>query len=77
MDISQIKDPVQLKAMAYDEIAKKEQAETNLRMINTQLQRVLAAPAPKVPGTGETPAPSASEEQPTKQPEKPEDAPEK
>jgi hypothetical protein len=66
MDYTQVKDPVTLKAMAYDEIAKKEQAEINLNAINQQLRKVLEAPAPSLPKSGdaaaeETPPPAPTE----------------
>lgn len=69
MDITKIDDPIILKAMAYDEIAKKEQAERNLSVINAQLAKVAAAPRPKLPGDKVPKSPDA--EPKTDEPEKP------
>lgn len=66
MDYSQIKDPVQLKSLAYDQIAAKEQAEINLRAINEQLRKVLTeTPAPTLPGQPSEQAGEAKTEEPT------------
>jgi hypothetical protein len=59
-DLSTITDPKELKALAYDEIANKEQAERNLAAINNRLVEVIngavdAAAEPKL-------APSVSDE---------------
>jgi hypothetical protein len=40
MDLSTITNPIVLKSMAYDEIAKKEQAESNLKVINQRILQV-------------------------------------
>jgi hypothetical protein len=41
IDLTQINDADKLKSLAYDQIAAKEQAENNLRNINTRLSQVL------------------------------------
>jgi hypothetical protein len=41
IDINNISDPTELKAMAYDQIAAKEQAENTLAAINNRLRQVL------------------------------------
>lgn len=43
-DISQINDQQELKAMAYDQIAAKEQAEHNLRLINQRIVELSTTP---------------------------------
>lgn len=66
MDISKVTDLTTLKAMAYDEIAKKETAEKNLMLINQQITTVMqgiAGQLPNAPAQEQLPlgAPSASE----------------
>jgi hypothetical protein len=62
MDLSQIHDLQQLKAMAYDQIAAKEQAENNLRVINqriAQIGEVTVVPVPN--GQAELPLDAPAE----------------
>lgn len=40
-DLSTIDDPKELKSMAYDQIANREEAENNLRAINQRLLQIL------------------------------------
>ncbi len=47
MDLQTITDINQLKAMAYDQIASKEQAERNLNNINQRITQVMSTPLPK------------------------------
>lgn len=68
MDISNITDLQQLKAMAYDAIAQKEQAENNLNVINQRIGQLTAAAnnfvanaAPKGPEAPAAPADEPSE----------------
>jgi hypothetical protein len=62
MDLSQVTDINQLKAMAYDQIATKEQAENNLRMINQRIMEVSqqASDAETKAAVGEKTAEAAS-----------------
>lgn len=70
MDYTQVNDPVTLKAMAYDEIAKKEQAEINLGAINQQLRKVLTEmPAPSLPGQPPEPTGEDKTEEPVPHPQ--------
>jgi hypothetical protein len=55
MDISTITDVNQLKAMAYDQIASKEQAQRNLDAINQRIGEVMTADAE---AANATPAPA-------------------
>lgn len=72
MDISGITDLKELKALAYDQIAQKEQAEANLNLINQRIAQlsgaVIAPPAPKEPAEAQASlgdAPSESANVPT------------
>jgi RNA 3'-terminal phosphate cyclase len=47
MDISQISDVKELKAMAYDQLVAKELAERNLQAINQRLAQLEEVPEPK------------------------------
>lgn len=40
MDLSKITNVIELKAMAYDELAKKQQAEQNLNMLNQRIAQL-------------------------------------
>jgi hypothetical protein len=55
IDLKAIDDPMQLKALAYDQIAVKEQAENNLNAINQRLAQV-------VNGVSNEPSPTISDE---------------
>jgi hypothetical protein len=44
-DLSTIDDPKELKSLAYDQIANKEEAERNLAAINNRLVQVITAAA--------------------------------
>lgn len=48
MDVSKINDLNQLKAMAYDQLAAKDQAERNFALINNRIVEVLATSSPAV-----------------------------
>lgn len=64
LDLQTVNDPVALKAMAYDAIAAKEQAEQNLRAINQRIREVLG----HVPPAGETAADGGSVDETTAAP---------
>lgn len=49
MDISTITDVAQLKALAYDEIASRDQAQQNLNLLNERIAHLLQNP-PAVEG---------------------------
>ena len=53
MDLSTVTDMNQLKAMAYDQIALKEQAERNLNIINARIEQLLPKPSTAEPASSE------------------------
>ncbi len=57
LDLNQITDIKELKALAYDQLALKEQCEENLRNINIRMAQVINGPAPDPKDEG-TPEPT-------------------
>lgn len=53
MDISTITDVTKLKAMAYDELARLEQAQTNIRNLNVRIAEVENKPTLDYPAQDE------------------------
>jgi hypothetical protein len=63
MDLSTVNDLTELKAMAYDQLVQKEQADVNLQAVNARINQVKAQPLAEANLPDDTTEPADSTEE--------------